>query len=743
MNTEYLNEITGLLNNQKYQYQLLDDLNITRYANYKCFYLLIENKILYVMPIGETDGDKSQQFFKNLHQASGLGNGQKLSIILDTTQLSNIPSSTRKEVNYFNLSLRKYWSDILFINQGIGKLIIDMYELHKPEHVEGITRVNEPKEAVKYVLEGFRSTVKDDDLESLSKEELIAEVRRLRKSKENSSTPEISDLVQSISNLAWEKEKTQYIEPKGGEELKAICGLLNSIIFDFKELHKEHTSLQDEFYNKLKFQVGEVMHQEASLRSIFDSLDSIIWMVDADFNLMAFNNKFYHHLKTMYGITPEIGMNVLDYKELKETYDKTYERISKALDGKEESYIDFYRDGEQIVKVVDSKIFPVVLNEKIFGVACLTKDITESFEAEEKIKSNERIIASVNKNISEAIYRSSHEKGLIFINQAFVKMFGFESKEELYENNQLQNIYANPEDRERLGKLLIESKEMTNIEVQFRKKNGEVFTGLLSSMVSEDENGIRYFDGAIRDVTALKNVQEKLKRQNRELKKLNTELDSFVYSASHDLKAPLSSVKGLINLAKTESNKDQLAHYLQLADKSIDKLDDFIRDIVDLSRNARQTIKSEVLNFEELVQDTFDNYQYLDNFSKIERKIEVKCDVDFYSDKRRLKVIFNNLVSNAIRYYNPYLFNPYVNIKIKADKKRAVIEISDNGLGIEEQYLDKIFEMFYRASNHSKGTGIGLYIVKETLQKMKGEIKVESIPKEGTKFTVVLPNLAK
>ena len=224
------------------------------------------------------------------------------------------------------------------------------------------------------------------------------------------------------------------------------------------------------------------MHQEASLRSIFDSLDSMIWMVDSRFNLMAFNEKFYHHLILHYGITPEVGMNVLEQKELTSQYEKTLDRINIALAGKEENYRDFYKENDRVVKVVDSKIFPVVLNKEILGVACLTNDITDAYEVKEKVKNNERIIASVNKNISEAIYRSSHDKGLIFVNEAFVKMFGFDSKEELYHHTELNSIYANPGDRERLGNLLIKKKAVTNVEVQFRKKNGMVFTGLISSM---------------------------------------------------------------------------------------------------------------------------------------------------------------------------------------------------------------------------------------------------------------------
>ncbi|MGM0580332.1 MAG: PAS domain-containing sensor histidine kinase [Bacteroidota bacterium] len=740
LDIKYIDQITSILNNQNLNFEFLESLNITEFQDFKCYYLLIEDSVLYVISVGEIDGKKSQLFFKNLQQAAQSSSDQKLTFIMDTSKLLSIPVSARKEINFFDLSFRKYWSRFLFIYQGKGKVILDLYEHHKPEHLIDVERISEPHIAIDYAVNGKKPEISyEDHLNSLSRNELIAEIKNL-KEKEHKHN-DANEIINFLNEISWKGKDTDLIKSEKPDNLSTAYGLLNTIITDFKELNEDYENLKDDFYNELQFQVGEVLHQEASLRAIFDSFESMAWMVDSQFNLMVFNKNFRDHLKAQYGIVPEVGMNVLEQDELAGQYDKTIHRINIALNGKEESYRDFYSEGGKTVKVVDSKIFPVEVNKNIKGVACLTHDITENYAATERIKSNEHIIASVNKNISEAIYRSSHDKGLIFVNEAFVQMFGFESKEELYNHTDLNSIYANPYDRERLGKLLVNEEEVTNVEVKFRKKNGDTFTGLISSMVSEDEEGIKYFDGAIRDVSAMKSAQDKLQKQNRELKKLNTELDSFVYSASHDLKAPLSSIKGLISLAKNETDKEQLANYLDLVDQSINKLDDFIKDIVDLSRNARQEVQADQINFDEIVQETLDNYQYLENFDKIDKRIKVENDVNFYSDNRRLKVIFNNIISNAIRYFNPFTDNPYVKIKVKTDAEKAVIKISDNGLGIENEYLEKIFDMFFRASNLGKGTGIGLYIVKETIQKVKGEIQVESEVEKGTTFTVTLPNL--
>ncbi len=511
--------------------------------------------------------------------------------------------------------------------------------------------------------------------------------------------------------------------------------LINKVEQLSAELNKSNDTLKHDLSDSIK----ATFDQELSLRAIFDSLDAIVWYIDSDFNLMAFNKNFYAHVKEMYGLVPKIGMNVLKQAELAKQYENVQHRIKIALEGKEKTYQDFYEVDGQIIKVVNSKIFPISVDDKIAGVGCLTYDETESYFDKEKIKTNENLLASVNKNISEAIYRSNTQDGFIYINEAFVKIFGFDCKEELIAYKDLASLYANPKDRDKVIALLNKKKQFTNLEMLFRKKNGETFTGLISSMITIDDKGIAYYDGAIRDATEIKNAQQKLKNQNIQLKKLNSELDSFVYSASHDLKAPLSSVKGLIHLAQQETNKDKLDYYLLLINKSIDKLNNFIDDIINLSRNARQEVDIQKIDFKSLIDESLDNFKYLKNFDLIDKDIIIDQNFTFRSDRRRLIVIFNNLISNSIRYFNPAVEKPFLKISISHAGTNLIISVNDNGLGIEKQYLKKIFDMFFRASSYSDGSGIGLYIVKETVEKLGGKISVVSEFSKGSTFKISLP----
>ena len=245
----------------------------------------------------------------------------------------------------------------------------------------------------------------------------------------------------------------------------------------------------------------------------------------------------------------------------------------------------------------------------------------------------------------------------------------------------------------------------------------------------------------IEDITELKNSQFRLIEKNRDLQKVNSELDSFVYRVSHDLRAPLTSILGLISLMKIETSHEKVSEYINLQEKSIYKLDLFIKEIINLSRNSRLGITVSQIHFQELLDEIFEGQNYTKTAEQVERICSIEEGLSFYTDRQRLSIILNNLISNSLKYTNSHIKSPFVKIKVYADNADCIIEVSDNGIGISEIYLPKIFEMFFRATQEFTGSGLGLYIVKETVEKLKGKITVKSKTRQGTTFKVVLPNL--
>lgn len=237
-----------------------------------------------------------------------------------------------------------------------------------------------------------------------------------------------------------------------------------------------------------------------------------------------------------------------------------------------------------------------------------------------------------------------------------------------------------------------------------------------------------------------KMLQQALMESNDRLQKINTELDRFVYSASHDLRAPISSLLGLIEVARFEKNVDNMPALFDMQKKSLQRMDRFIQDIVDYSRNARLQVETEHVNFEGLMHGVFEQLQFMDNMHRIRKITSVDQQGEFYTSPSRVTLILNNLISNAIKYADLRKSDPRIEVRILANAEKATLTVSDNGEGIPESARAKIFDMFYRASASGSGSGLGLYIVKEAIEKISGSIEVHSEYANGTMFTVTIPN---
>lgn len=260
------------------------------------------------------------------------------------------------------------------------------------------------------------------------------------------------------------------------------------------------------------------------------------------------------------------------------------------------------------------------------------------------------------------------------------------------------------------------------------------FNENLESMVKERTKELN------EEVQIRRKTEEKIKISNRKLRKANIELDNFVYSVSHDLRAPIASVLGLVNLAKKEKDVEMMQKYLLMIAQSAEQQDTFIKDILDLSRNARLEVGQEDILFKEMFNEIFEQLKYGAENKRVTKEIKINQKHHFKSDSKRLKVIFNNLISNAIRYSNGK--DPHIKIIGDIDDTIAKITVTDNGKGIPKKHLKNVFKMFYRATEDNAGSGLGLYIVKETIDKLRGSVNLDSQLAKGTTVTIEVPNLA-
>ncbi|MCB0487084.1 MAG: HAMP domain-containing sensor histidine kinase [Cyclobacteriaceae bacterium] len=238
----------------------------------------------------------------------------------------------------------------------------------------------------------------------------------------------------------------------------------------------------------------------------------------------------------------------------------------------------------------------------------------------------------------------------------------------------------------------------------------------------------------------LQERNERIKIQNSELVKANAELDRFMYSTSHDMRAPLSSLTGLIKLSEISPDPTEVRSLIKLMKGSVRNLEKFTLDITDHYRNAKTEVVVADVDLKHLVDEVIKDLSFLDTSNEMEFQVDIPDDTTIQTDVSRLQVVLSNIVSNSIKYQKPQ--DEPSRIKISYFKKadRHVIEVEDNGVGIEQEHLDKVFDMFYRASSSSKGSGLGLYIVKETMGKLGGNIYARSVYGLGTTIVLELPS---
>ena len=228
--------------------------------------------------------------------------------------------------------------------------------------------------------------------------------------------------------------------------------------------------------------------------------------------------------------------------------------------------------------------------------------------------------------------------------------------------------------------------------------------------------------------------------QNRKLKKINDELDRFIYSVSHDMRSPLASIRGLVNLYKVEDDLENKDTYVGHIASSISRLDNYTSEIVDFARNSRTELIPVKIKIKEYLKNIYSQLDHLDPLNKITYEVNTNGIEEIITDQERLGIILRNVISNSIKYANRSA-NSYIKCEIEQTNSKSIIRIKDNGIGIEELQIDKVFDMFHRGSELSDGSGLGLYIARETAEILGGQINVTSKFMESTELCLVLPNL--
>ena len=240
-----------------------------------------------------------------------------------------------------------------------------------------------------------------------------------------------------------------------------------------------------------------------------------------------------------------------------------------------------------------------------------------------------------------------------------------------------------------------------------------------------------HFTAIVVDISLLKQKEELLLQEQQDM-------SVFIDRVAHDMKGPLGSLTALHRLVVLEWGHDnKIMEYFNHYHNTVERLNTTVNDLLTLSQVKKATPRIGLVNLRTMVQDCLQSLCHLPDFYKITFTIRIEIKENLYIEERLLQTIIHNLLENAVKYCSETA--PKVLICIKHYDNQLHLEVSDNGIGIDEEAQGHIFEMFYRATTRSTGTGLGLYILKNAVDKLGGSVKVRSLPRKGSRFTVILP----
>lgn len=253
-----------------------------------------------------------------------------------------------------------------------------------------------------------------------------------------------------------------------------------------------------------------------------------------------------------------------------------------------------------------------------------------------------------------------------------------------------------------------------------------------AKLIIEDHN--KFLDKLVEQKT------KELVDTNEALVKVNDELDNFIYKTSHDIRGPLASLKGMVNLAIMDVKDEKALGYLGKLDLTAEKLNMILTRLLIVNRINHAELKPEPIHFEPIIQEILTLEVKKGIPPKIKIDYEVAPETQLVSDRDLVRLILENLIDNAVKYYNDSeRIESFVRIQVGMENGKATARVMDNGVGISRMNRDKIFQMFVRASERSDTGGIGLYLAKLATEKLGGEINLISTDEKYTEFIVQFP----
>ncbi|MCY7421610.1 MAG: PAS domain-containing protein, partial [Chitinophagaceae bacterium] len=246
-------------------------------------------------------------------------------------------------------------------------------------------------------------------------------------------------------------------------------------------------------------------------------------------------------------------------------------------------------------------------------------------------------------------------------------------------------------------------------------------------------------DGAVitfNDISELKKIQKELSTSNKNLKTINTDLDNFVYTASHDLLSPINNIDQIIYLMRDKITDDQTREYTDLLSGSVSKFRVVINEMAAIGNIESEMLKMEPINLDEMIGDIIKSMQWKITSENADIKVFLEVKEITFSKKNCRSMIFN-LINNALKFRSPER-TPVIVIKTTEQPDGILLSVKDNGIGIDKSRIESIFKMYKRLNTDSEGQGLGLFLINKIIDAAGGRVEVVSEPGVGSEFKLFL-----
>lgn len=366
----------------------------------------------------------------------------------------------------------------------------------------------------------------------------------------------------------------------------------------------------------------------------------------------------------------------------------------------------------------------------LFGTA---QDITTQKEISKSLFQEKKKYHLLADSLPVAIFRSNVKGELLFVNQAMVEMFGFESEEDLLRQNCFA-LYTSSSDRDSLLDELNQDGKLTDYQTTFQRRDGSTFIGEQNSLIEGNE-----LHGTIQDITERVESEKEKSDLIEMLRGQNKDLEEFAFIISHNLRSPLANMMGLTKIFnKSEVSSDNL-EILNLIEQSTLNLDLIIKDLNETLtvRDGEKKLR-EVINVDNMIQEVITGYQPIIEDHSICVEMDVAPDAQIKSVTEFVKNILVYLLDNAIKFRSPV--QPKIKVSFKESESSYVLSVCDNGIGIDlAQDEKRIFMIYEKLDGKTEGRGLGLYLVKNHVNALNGKISVKSTVNQGSSFIIELP----